>query len=149
MLQRGYFHQVEYFHEAECTGGKLTPQPYVKIFSLACSLFIIQLVYTSWTSMFNEATFREIPPAFLGLRKRYIIDAWQGSEYSTDSEYIRILNMPVLHKVLKKCSTIDAWNDSEYSSSFDYGRVLNMPGLHKVLSKTFHYRHLTGFWICF
>ena len=44
------------------------------------------------------------PLAFLGLglRKRYIIDTWQGSEYSSGSQYTRILIMPVLHKVLKK-----------------------------------------------
>ena len=32
---------------------------YVKIFSLVCSVFIIQQVYTSWTSMFNVPTFWE------------------------------------------------------------------------------------------
>ena len=36
------------------------------------------------------------------LRKHYIKDAWQGSEYSSGFEYTRILNMPMLHKVLKK-----------------------------------------------
>ena len=48
------------------------------------------------------------------------LDAWQGSEYSSNSEYARILNMTVLHNVLKKCCTIDAWQDSEYSSGFEY-----------------------------
>ena len=28
------------------------------------------------------------------IKKRYIIDAWQGSEYSSGSEYGRVLNMP-------------------------------------------------------
>ena len=37
-------------------------------------------------------------PGFI--KKRYVIDAWQGSEYSFGSEYTRILNMPGLHKVL-------------------------------------------------
>ena len=38
-----------------------------------------------------------------GLIKRcYIIDVWQGSEYFSGSEYTRILNMPGLHKVLNK-----------------------------------------------
>ena len=46
------------------------------------------------------------------------LDAWQGSEYSSNSEYARILNMTVLHNVLKKCCTIDAWQHSEYSSGF-------------------------------
>ena len=35
--------------------------------------------------------------------KRYIIDAWQGSEYFSGSEYTIILNMLALHKSLKKC----------------------------------------------
>ena len=81
-------------------------------------------------------------------KKRYIIDVLQGSEYSSGSEYTRILNMTGLHKVIKKCSTINAWNDSEYSWGCEYGRVLNMPGLHKVLNKRLHYRYLIGFWIC-
>ena len=34
------------------------------------------------------------------IKKRHIIDAWQGSEYFSDSEYTRILNMVGLHKVL-------------------------------------------------
>ena len=34
-------------------------------------------------------------PGFI--KKRYIIDAWQGCEYSWGSEYTRILTM---HKVL-------------------------------------------------
>ena len=41
-------------------------------------------------------------PAFLELRKSYIIDAWQGSEYSSGSEYTRILNMQGLRNVLNK-----------------------------------------------
>ena len=35
--------------------------------------------------------------------KRYIIDVWQGSEYTI------ILNMLALHTILKKCWTIDSW----------------------------------------
>ena len=73
------------------------------------------------------------------LGKRYIIDAWQDSEYSSGSEYTRTLNMPGLRKILKKCCTIDPWQDSEYSSGSEYGRVLNMAGLHKVLNKTLRY----------
>ena len=30
------------------------------------------------------------------------IDAWQGSDYSSGSAYIRVLNILVLYKVLKK-----------------------------------------------
>ena len=82
------------------------------------------------------------------LRKRYIVDARQGSEFSSGSESTRTLNMSGLHKVLKKSCSIDAWQDSEYSSSSEYGRILNMPGLHKVLNKTLHYKYLIGFWIC-
>ena len=41
-------------------------------------------------------------PAFLRLRKRYITDAWQGSKYSSGSEYDRVLNIPGLNKVLNK-----------------------------------------------
>ena len=48
-------------------------------------------------------------PAFLGLRKSYIIDAWQGSEYSWGSEYTRILNMQGLRNVLNKTFRIDIW----------------------------------------
>ena len=33
---------------------------YVKTFLIVCSVFIIEKVYTSWTSMFKKATFREI-----------------------------------------------------------------------------------------
>ena len=36
-------------------------------------------------------------------QKRYIIDAWQGSEYSSGFEYNRILNMPGLQKIIEKC----------------------------------------------
>ena len=36
------------------------------------------------------------------LKKYCSIDAWQDSEYSSSSEYGRILNMPGLHKVLNK-----------------------------------------------
>ena len=56
------------------------------------------------------------------LKKRHIIDAWQDYEYSSGSEYTRILNMPGWHKFLKKCCTIDAWQDYEYS------QVMNMAG---------------------
>ena len=34
--------------------------------------------------------------------KMLLIDAWQDSEYSSGSKYGRVLNMPGLHKVLKK-----------------------------------------------
>ena len=82
------------------------------------------------------------------LKTRYIIDAWRGSEYSSNSDYTWLLNMLGLHKVLKKCCTIDAWQISQYFSGFEHGRVLNMRGLHQVLNKTLHYRCLIGFWIC-
>ena len=36
------------------------------------------------------------------LRKRYKMDSWGGSEYSSGSEYTSILNMREFHKVLKK-----------------------------------------------
>ena len=36
------------------------------------------------------------------LRKSYIIYAWQDSKYLSGSEYGRVLNMPRLHKALKK-----------------------------------------------
>ena len=49
------------------------------------------------------------------------------AEYSSNSKYNNILNMPGINKVLKKCCTIDASQDFEYSSGFEYGRVLNMP----------------------
>ena len=40
-------------------------------------------------------------PGFIK-KKRYIIDTWQGSEYSSGSKYIMILNMSCLHKFLLK-----------------------------------------------
>ena len=79
------------------------------------------------------------------IKERYIIDAWQGSEYCSGSEYTKILNMPGLHKILKKCCTIDARQGYTYSSCYEYGKVLNMPGLHKVLNKTLHYKNLIRF----
>ena len=36
------------------------------------------------------------------LRKRYVIDAWQGSEYFPGSKYTGVLNMPGLHKIFKE-----------------------------------------------
>ena len=30
------------------------------------------------------------------------IDAWQGSDYSTGFAYTNVINIPVLHKVLKR-----------------------------------------------
>ena len=35
-------------------------------------------------------------------RVKKTLDPWQGSEYSSGSEYTRILNVPGLHKVFKK-----------------------------------------------
>ena len=32
-------------------------------------------------------------------KKRYIVDAWEGSQYSLGFEYTRVLNMPGLDKV--------------------------------------------------
>ena len=37
------------------------------------------------------------------------IDAWQGFDYSSGSEYTRVLNMPVLHKVLNKPLYYSIW----------------------------------------
>ena len=73
------------------------------------------------------------------ITKRYIMDAWQGSEYFSGSEFTRILNMAGFRKILKKRCTIDAWQDSEYSSGSEYGKILKMSGLHKVLNKTLRY----------
>ena len=36
------------------------------------------------------------------IKKRYIIDAWQGCEYSSGSEFGRVLNTPGLLKILNK-----------------------------------------------
>ena len=69
-----------------------------------------------------------------GFRKK-TLHVWQGSEYSSGSEYTKILNMPGLHKVLKRCCIIDAQQDYVYSSGSEYGKVLNMSGLHKVLTE--------------
>ena len=77
------------------------------------------------------------------------IHIWQGSDYSSGSTYTRVLNMPRLHKVLKKMLHHRSWQDSKYSSDSEHGTVLNMPGLDKVLNKTLHYRYLIGFWISF
>ena len=46
------------------------------------------------------------------------IDAWQGTDYSSGSTYTKVLNIPGLHKVLKKMNCIiDAWEDSKYSQA--------------------------------
>ena len=37
------------------------------------------------------------------------IDVWQGSNYSSGSAYTRVLNMPGLHKVLKKMLHHRCW----------------------------------------
>ena len=54
---------------------------------------------------------------WLFLRKRSIVDVWQGFEYT------RVLNMPRL----------SIYHDSEYAFCSVYARVLNMPGLQRVL----------------
>ena len=38
-------------------------------------------------------------PGFIEKKKRYIVDAWEGSKNSLSFEYTRVLNMPGLHKV--------------------------------------------------
>ena len=38
-------------------------------------------------------------------RKRYMIDAWRGFEYSSGSEYTRIVKISGLYNVLKKNAT--------------------------------------------
>ena len=94
------------------------------------------------------------PAAFIGLRKRYIIDVWQGSEYSSGSEYIRILNMPGLHKVLKKmlhhrCLTGSRifvrfwiWQGSRYSRITQGSEQNTMAGLQRVVNSVQTYsRH--------
>ena len=44
------------------------------------------------------------------LIKSSTLDVWQDSEYSSGSEYGRVLNMPGLHKILKKTlSYTDIW----------------------------------------
>ena len=54
--------------------SSLFSMQYVKIFSLVCSVSITQKVYTSWTSTFNLATFREIlPPSFTKKACKFVI----------------------------------------------------------------------------
>ena len=52
------------------------------------------------------------------------IDAWQSSDYSSGSAYIRDLNIPGLQKVLKRWCIIDAWQGSKYSSGSEHVTVL-------------------------
>ena len=66
------------------------------------------------------------------LRKRYIIDSWQGSEYSSSSEYGNVLNLPGLHKVLKKNSLVLKWQgyrSCEFCANFilEIHGIINMP----------------------
>ena len=68
------------------------------------------------------------------------MDAWQGSEYSSGSEYTRILNMPELDKVLKKILHYRCLAGFRLFLMFWIWPVLNMPGLHKALNKTLRYR---------
>ena len=52
------------------------------------------------------------------LKKCCTIDPWQDSEYSSGSEYGRVLNMAGLHKVLNKTLRyIDIWQGFPYASS--------------------------------
>ena len=55
--------------------------------------------------------------------KHSIVDVWQGSEYASSSEYIRILNMSLVLNVL------EFWTcqSSEYASGFEHAKILNMP----------------------
>ena len=74
------------------------------------------------------------------------IDAGQGSDYPSGSAYNRVLNIPGLPKLLKKCCIIDAWQYSKYSSGPEYATVLNKPGLYKVLHKILPCRYLIELW---
>ena len=61
------------------------------------------------------------------------------------SEYTTVLNMPELHKDLKKMLHHRCWTGLKYSSGSEHATVLNIPGLHNVLNKTLHHRYLIGF----
>ena len=50
---------------------------------------------------------------------KIIVNVWLSSEYTLDSEYTRILNIPGF----RICQ------DSEYASGSEYARILNIPGL--------------------
>ena len=60
-----------------------------------------------------------------------IIDAWQNSKHSSGSEYVRDLNTPRLHKLLKSLFIIDIWQSFECAYNSD------IPGLQRVLCKLY------------
>ena len=70
------------------------------------------------------------------------------------SEYTRILNMQGFWicqgytRFWTKYFLIDVSQYSEYALDSEYATVLNMLGSHKVVNKIFHYKYLTGFWVC-
>ena len=50
-------------------------------------------------------------------KKYWTTDAWQDSEYSSGSEYGKVLNIPWLHKILNKT----------LHPLYTFDRVLDMP----------------------
>ena len=65
------------------------------------------------------------------------------SKYTRDM-YISVLNMSVLHRILKKLLYHRCLLGFEYSPGTGYGRVLNMPRLHKFLKKMLDHGCLSG-----
>ena len=53
--------------------------------------------------------------------KHSIVDIWQGSEYASGSEYLRVLNMSLVLNVLE----FWIYQGSKYASGFKYARILN------------------------
>ena len=82
---RNWFHKN--LHNSGMVGRRKLPDP------LLNHILNVLSIGVQYTLSFELTNF--------GL-KYLIIDAWQGPESSPDSKYIKVLNMPGLHKFLKE-----------------------------------------------
>ena len=76
--------------------------------------------------------------------KHSIADAWQGSGYTTDSEYTRVLNMP---RILNIPGFLIC-QGSKYVSDLEFANVLNIPGFWIYQSYTAFWIYQNNSWTC-
>ena len=73
---------------------------------------------------------------------------WQGSEYASGCNYVRVLNIPGF-RVCQVSAHASAAQGSEYGWKMPYDRVLNMPGQRfAVLNKLPVLTNMARLWIC-
>ena len=73
---------------------------------------------------------------------------WQGSEYASGCNYVRVLNIPGF-RVCQVSAHASAAQGSEYGWKMPYDRVLNMPGQRfAVLNKLPVLTTMARLWIC-